>query len=814
MSGRTFGAGRLGCSLAIALGIFGHGAAAATINVPADQPTLQNAVTAAQGGDEIVLANGVYFGAGFVNINTQGKAITIRSAEGPSTCIIDAGFAGRHFIFETIEGPDTVIRGITLRKGFPGADFEHGASVRITHASPTFEECVFEKSYESALSTVAVFSLSNPTFLRCKFTVGDDGPSHLRLLAANAVLRECELTKETGTTTSSSITLGGNSLILIDRCRIWGHDSGDYAAVLVTQSKVHCRDSIFWGNHGGDGLFSVTNAGAGGLVVERCTIVDNDGGPAFRLTNVTNALFRSCVIWGNGMNGVGKSLLADQILLEATGSTYSAPHCCIQGWSAPFAGAGTNGLAPRFVNQAGVDGVVGTADDDLHLAPDSPFLDRGDPTFMDAGAVDAAGAPRLVGCRLDVGALESAGVRDCDANGTGDACEILAGASDCDGNGVVDECEPGCASTPFCASARPTVTVASPVYTPFLANATATFAPDGLPPAHGPVRVDITARSNLDDPGHDINVLIGGTLIGRAFEYTGVDCPSVTQTESLWCDEATFNASLSDGSVSITLAALGVTGSCTSSLASVAITYTGLVPIHDCDGDGVPDECEVDCDDDGTPDDCQITTSSDCNANGIPDACDLATGALADLDSNGIPDLCESDCNGNGVPDVQDVADGAETDCDGDGVLDACEKTSSDCDRDGIDDECAISHQLVPDCNGNGLPDSCDVASGAPDLNANGVPDACEPDCDQDGLPDFVEILLHFETDLNLNSVPDGCEGLGDIDGDGVVGGADLSAILGAFGVCPERGACPADLDGDGVVSGADIAIVLGRWGA
>jgi len=49
----------------------------------------------------------------------------------------------------------------------------------------------------------------------------------------------------------------------------------------------------------------------------------------------------------------------------------------------------------------------------------------------------------------------------------------------------------------------------------------------------------------------------------------------------------------------------------------------------------------------------------------------------------------------------------------------------------------------------------------------------------------------------------------GDINGDGVVDGSDLSAVLGFWGPCPN---CDADLTGDGVVDGSDLTTVLGFW--
>ena len=64
---------------------------------------------------------------------------------------------------------------------------------------------------------------------------------------------------------------------------------------------------------------------------------------------------------------------------------------------------------------------------------------------------------------------------------------------------------------------------------------------------------------------------------------------------------------------------------------------------------------------------------------------------------------------------------------------------------------------------------------------------------------------------LTLESLPV----FGDLDGDGVVDGADLGALLGAWGPCPADGtSCAADLDGDGAVGGADLGLMLAAWSA
>jgi len=50
---------------------------------------------------------------------------------------------------------------------------------------------------------------------------------------------------------------------------------------------------------------------------------------------------------------------------------------------------------------------------------------------------------------------------------------------------------------------------------------------------------------------------------------------------------------------------------------------------------------------------------------------------------------------------------------------------------------------------------------------------------------------------------------LGDLDGDGLVDGTDLSILLGSWGPCDQ---CAADINDDGVVDGDDLAALLGAW--
>lgn len=55
------------------------------------------------------------------------------------------------------------------------------------------------------------------------------------------------------------------------------------------------------------------------------------------------------------------------------------------------------------------------------------------------------------------------------------------------------------------------------------------------------------------------------------------------------------------------------------------------------------------------------------------------------------------------------------------------------------------------------------------------------------------------------------CSCAADLNGNGVVDGADFGLLLVAWGLCD--GTCSADLDGDGLVGGSDLGIMLSAWG-
>lgn len=141
----------------------------------------------------------------------------------------------------------------------------------------------------------------------------------------------------------------------------------------------------------------------------------------------------------------------------------------------------------------------------------------------------------------------------------------------------------------------------------------------------------------------------------------------------------------------------------------------------DCNGNGLPDDCENDCNGNCILDvvDISVFGLADCDGNWVPDVCE------PDCDNDGLPDACETDCNGNSVPDDCDISSGTSNDCNSNHIPDECEFT--DCNTNCVPDSIDISSGTSQDCNSNTRPDSCDIAAGTSlDLNSNGVPDECE----------------------------------------------------------------------------------------
>ncbi|NOT01617.1 MAG: right-handed parallel beta-helix repeat-containing protein, partial [Phycisphaerales bacterium] len=72
-----------------------------------------------------------------------------------------------------------------------------------------------------------------------------------------------------------------------------------------------------------------------------------------------------------------------------------------------------------------------------------------------------------------------------------------------------------------------------------------------------------------------------------------------------------------------------------------AVAHVGGAARNDCDGNGVPDDCDI-----------AAEPSRDCDGNLVPDDCDVAAyGDVVDVNGNGIPDVCEGCAGGSACSD-------------------------------------------------------------------------------------------------------------------------------------------------------------------
>ncbi len=114
---------------------------AVTINVPADQPTIQAAIDTASDGDTILVQPGTYY----ENIDYGGKRIVIGSlyltTQEPdyiSQTIINGNQNGSVVSFSTGENSESVLTGFTLREGFA----MNGGGIDCCNSSPVLSNLI------------------------------------------------------------------------------------------------------------------------------------------------------------------------------------------------------------------------------------------------------------------------------------------------------------------------------------------------------------------------------------------------------------------------------------------------------------------------------------------------------------------------------------------------------------------------------------------------------------------------------------------------------------------------------------------------
>lgn len=123
------------------------------------------------------------------------------------------------------------------------------------------------------------------------------------------------------------------------------------------------------------------------LTVAHCTLKENRafgiGAGGGIHCNGSTPQIRNSILWGN-RNPAGTLEPA-----QCTGMPLGAVnYCCVQNLTGNMQGVGNIGADPGFVDPAGPDGVIGTADDNLRLRELSPCRDAGSSAFVPTDAWD------------------------------------------------------------------------------------------------------------------------------------------------------------------------------------------------------------------------------------------------------------------------------------------------------------------------------------------------------------------------------------------------------------------------------------------
>ncbi len=139
---RSFEAGNSPQTVYVSLYVCGN------LHVPSQYPNIQSAIDISRNGDTVLLDDGIYTGLGNRDIDLKGKAITVRSENGPESCIIDCEgtYEDNHrgFYFHSGEGSNSVLDGFTITNAYIVVMCEAGAGIYIDNSSPTIRNCIIK----------------------------------------------------------------------------------------------------------------------------------------------------------------------------------------------------------------------------------------------------------------------------------------------------------------------------------------------------------------------------------------------------------------------------------------------------------------------------------------------------------------------------------------------------------------------------------------------------------------------------------------------------------------------------------------------
>ncbi|MAE69256.1 MAG: hypothetical protein CME06_02175 [Gemmatimonadetes bacterium] len=392
-------------SLLLLVAALATGGRGATIDVPGDYSSIQDAINAASDGDSVLVQPGTYLEH---DLDFGGRAITVTGTAPEDSAVvaatlIDAEGQGRGFEFDQGEGASSVVSGLSITGG---TDSRDGGGVFCFYASPTFIRC-FITNNSAGWDGAGVFGdLSSATFERCIFADNQAGrrgggvfleagaPSMVDcrsvrnsasngggfyLLNSQATVTDCLISDNSVNASGGGIYCSTGAPTLT-RCRILGNTGGDDGGGIHCGSSTASLSNCYIADNSigddGGGVFCGT---AGAPAFMNCTITANsasEGGGSY-LWNATST-FTNCILWGNSPDAIVED-----------GSTATVTYSDVEG---TWPGEGNIGVDPELF--------LG----DFHLQSNSPCINTG--TSVGAPQEDLDGDPRPIGFEVDIGADE------------------------------------------------------------------------------------------------------------------------------------------------------------------------------------------------------------------------------------------------------------------------------------------------------------------------------------------------------------------------------------------------------------------------
>jgi len=400
---------------------------ASTIHVPKDQPTIQAGIDAAQNGDVVLVSPGTYT----ENIDFKGKAITVRSAKGASTTIIDGGGAYQTVSLDSGETSSSVLEGFTIRDGFCAFNSNFSAGgISIGNSSPTIRNNVVTRNFGVGIGVYygAPLIIHNQII---KNTYGSGtycGPAngsgillygqgtHYGLGSVQIIGNDISL-NVAPSADGAGIYLWIGGAPLIENNFIEFNQSGSSGGGITMQNSGAplIIQNLIIGNKAGSvggGLdLEIPNDGSTATLVNNTIAGNHAGNESQGQTGpevYVSGFYGTMTFWNNIITGHNANAVVycDPLYGAPSPSFYNNDAFSPDG--SDYAGTcsgetGQNGnisADPKFVNKSKRN---------YRLRKASPAINAGTNSAPDIPKTDLAGHPRIVGGIIDIGAYEYQG---------------------------------------------------------------------------------------------------------------------------------------------------------------------------------------------------------------------------------------------------------------------------------------------------------------------------------------------------------------------------------------------------------------------